>query len=383
MGKENSSAASLPTQPPAVPAPVGRWVPDILGPGFEARTLELPRDDEGELCATLVRHRPQDDRWAISNTPEEPTFTCLFIHGWNDYFFQRELARHISLAGGAFYAIDLCKYGRSLRKWQTFGWTEDLLSYDLDIYAALEFMREEHPGLPLVMAGHSTGGLTAAYWVNRHRDQVAGLLLDSPWIEMAGGTSQRFGARALAEIFSRRAAKKEVPLQSADSAYVDSLMGWDRKVDGTLPKRLEPWLKDPSLQGWPLVSSWKGAPDALVRFGWVRAITIAQKKLLAGEATEVPTYFLTSTASSSGKRNREMMFTDSVLNVHTMCENAWRLSRRVTLERYPGKHDLFLSFPDVRQKVWFGVHRWLAEALPGQARPINEIGEPAARAICP
>ena len=160
-------------------------------------------------------------------------------------------------------------------------------------------------------------------------------------------------------------------------------MGWDRKVDGTLPKRLEPWLKDPSLQGWPLVSSWKGAPDALVRFGWVRAITIAQKKLLAGEATEVPTYFLTSTASSSGKRNREMMFTDSVLNVHTMCENAWRLSRRVTLERYPGKHDLFLSFPDVRQKVWFGVHRWLAEALPGQARPINEIGEHAAHAICP
>ena len=168
MGKGSSSAASLPTQPPAVPAPVGRWVPDILGPGFETRTLELPRDDEGELCATLVRHLPEDDPWAISNTPAEPFFTCLFIHGWNDYFFQRELARHISVAGGAFYAIDLCKYGRSLRKWQTFGWTEDLLSYDLDIYAALEVMREEHPDLPLVLAGHSTGGLTAAYWVNRH-----------------------------------------------------------------------------------------------------------------------------------------------------------------------------------------------------------------------
>ena len=267
MGKGRSSAASLPTQPPATPAPVGRWVPDILGKGFQARTVELPRDEEGELCATLVRHLPSEDPWAISGTPDESTFTCLFIHGWNDYFFQRELARHVSLAGGAFYAIDLCKYGRSLRKWQTFGWTDDLLSYDLDIFAALEVIRTEHPGLPLVLAGHSTGGLTAAYWANRHPDQVDGLLLDSPWIEMAGGTSQRFGARALAEIFSRRAAKKEVPLQSADSAYVDSLMGWDPKVDGTLPKRLETWQRDPSLQGWPLVSQWKGTPDALVRFG--------------------------------------------------------------------------------------------------------------------
>ena len=383
MGKGRSSAASLPTQPPATPAPVGRWVPDILGKGFQARTVELPRDEEGELCATLVRHLPSEDPWAISGTPDESTFTCLFIHGWNDYFFQRELARHVSLAGGAFYAIDLCKYGRSLRKWQTFGWTDDLLSYDLDIFAALEVIRAEHPGLPLVLAGHSTGGLTAAYWANRHPDQVDGLLLDSPWIEMAGGTSQRFGARALAEIFSRRAAKKEVPLQSADSAYVDSLMGWDSKVDGTLPKRLETWQRDPSLQGWPLVSQWKGTPDALVRFGWVRAITIAQKNLLAGEPTQVPTYFLTSTASSTGKRKREMMFTDSVLNVQTMCANAWRLSRRLTMERYLGKHDLFLSFPDVRQEVWFGIHRWLGQALPGKARPVSDIGDTAARAICP
>ena len=53
------------------------------------------------------------------------------------------------------------------------------------------------------------------------------------------------------------------------------------------------------------------------------------------------------------------------------------------MERYPGKHDLFLSFPDVRQEVWFGIHRWLGQALPGQARPVGEIGETTARAICP
>ena len=38
------------------PPPVGRWAPDVLGAGFEARTLPLADDDEGEAVATLVRY---------------------------------------------------------------------------------------------------------------------------------------------------------------------------------------------------------------------------------------------------------------------------------------------------------------------------------------
>jgi len=34
------------------------WRPDVLGPGFEQRTLPLGEDDEGELVATLVRYAP-------------------------------------------------------------------------------------------------------------------------------------------------------------------------------------------------------------------------------------------------------------------------------------------------------------------------------------
>ena len=37
---------------------VERWRPDVLGPGFEQLTLPIVDDDEGEVVATLVRHRP-------------------------------------------------------------------------------------------------------------------------------------------------------------------------------------------------------------------------------------------------------------------------------------------------------------------------------------
>ena len=103
-------------------APVGAWGPDLLGPGFEARTLELLPDEEDDgAVATLVRHMPASDPGALAGTPTRTTFALLYLHGWNDYFFQRDLAREISRLGGAFYALDLRRYGRSLREGQMLG----------------------------------------------------------------------------------------------------------------------------------------------------------------------------------------------------------------------------------------------------------------------
>src|SRR5690606_17960475 len=89
------------------------WVPDILGPDYQALTLDLGEDDEGAVVATLVRYRPPE--------PEvtRPARAVLYVHGWNDYFFQTGLAEYWHGRGAAFYALDLRKYGRSLREHQT------------------------------------------------------------------------------------------------------------------------------------------------------------------------------------------------------------------------------------------------------------------------
>ena len=88
------------------------WRPDVLGDGYEQRTLELPDDDEGPVVATLVRYAPP------TTEAVRPARAVLYLHGWSDYFFQTELAEHWHAQGAAFYALDLRKYGRSIQPHQ-------------------------------------------------------------------------------------------------------------------------------------------------------------------------------------------------------------------------------------------------------------------------
>ena len=103
------------------------WAPDILGAPFEQVTLPLGTDAEGEVMATLVRSRPR----AAALKPLADV-DVLYVHGWSDYFFQRSLARFLTDRGARFFALDLRKYGRSLRPGQTPGYIANLEDYDAD-----------------------------------------------------------------------------------------------------------------------------------------------------------------------------------------------------------------------------------------------------------
>jgi alpha-beta hydrolase superfamily lysophospholipase len=89
---------------------------DVLGAPYESHTIDLGTDDEGPVVATLVRRlaRPNQER------AERPTRRAvLYVHGFNDYFFQTHLADFFAERGWDFYALDLRKYGRSLLPHQT------------------------------------------------------------------------------------------------------------------------------------------------------------------------------------------------------------------------------------------------------------------------
>ncbi len=116
------------------------WRPDVLGPGFQQATLALAPDAEGDVVATLVRFEPWPRLADLRpGRPAEET-DVLYVHGWSDYFFQTELARFWHEQGARFFALDLRKYGRSLRAGQTPGFVDSLDTYDEDIEAALEAM---------------------------------------------------------------------------------------------------------------------------------------------------------------------------------------------------------------------------------------------------
>src|SRR5438874_13756124 len=144
-----------------------RWQPDRLLTGYEALELEFPADYDGPVVATLVRlPTARAERGAV-----------LYVHGYSDYFFQRHMAERFAAEGYAFYALDLRKYGRSLRPHQHPNFSKTLTEHYADLDAALETIGE-----PVLLAGHSMGGLVCSLYAHEgaHRSQVHSLWLHSP-----------------------------------------------------------------------------------------------------------------------------------------------------------------------------------------------------------
>jgi alpha-beta hydrolase superfamily lysophospholipase len=121
---------------------VVRWDADLID-GFVSTELPLPgaarlaeEPDGVELVATLVRR----------DAPPASRRALLYVHGWNDYFFQTHLADAFAALGYDFYALDLRRYGRSLRRGHLPGFVADLDEYDLELDAAADLIASGCPG---------------------------------------------------------------------------------------------------------------------------------------------------------------------------------------------------------------------------------------------
>ena len=331
--------------------PGPQWRADILGEGYESRTIELIDDAEGPCVATLVRARP----------PENPRLTILYLHGRNDYFFQTEMADRLRQAGAAFYALDMRKYGRSLRPHQTIGYADDLSAYDEEIGEAIEIIRSERDDEPLVLAGHSTGGLIATLWAHRHPGVLAGLILNSAWLEMQSMAAWR---GAMAPVIGRIASRNpmwEVPSGGAGH-YGRSLAG--RATSKLpIPEGLSP--DDPSILGWPIAREWKRPESYPVPASWLEAIMAGHETVEKDVHLECPVLSMVSTSAYFGDEWNERVFTsDTVLNPVVIAQRSLDLSDLVTIARFPGKHDLLLSDAPVRERVYATIAGWL-EAFVG------------------
>ena len=135
---------------------------------------------QGQIVGTLVRRE----------APANPIGAVLYVHGFTDYFFQTALADFFTERGFAFFALDLRKCGRSRRPGQTPHYVSDLAYYDAELSRALAAVRHETGDAPVLLAGHSTGGLVlsaVARPAQRRRPAVpkgagiSGLVLNSPW----------------------------------------------------------------------------------------------------------------------------------------------------------------------------------------------------------
>ena len=368
----------------AGPAPSDHWRQDVLGADYESRTIPLMDDDAGPVVATLVRYRghassapssspaapalspapttsPTDTHSARSEaTPQAPRFVLLYIHGRNDYFFQRELTEDIAGCGGAFYALDLRRYGRSLRPGQRMGFVSNLSLYDEDIAEALDLIREDYPDLPLVLMGHSTGGLLATLWANRHPGALDGLILNSAWLEMQTMASMRSAVAPILERIASRNPMWAVPGGDGPDHYGRSLREGRNALDAPLPDSLAAYPDDPAVKGWSYALEWKRPGSYPAYAAWLEAILDGHENVASSVHLDIPVLSMMSTTSYFGEEFTETVFSsDVVLDREVILERSARLGPLVTMASFPGKHDLLLSDPQVRAEVYETMNRWI------------------------
>ena len=145
--------------------------------------------------------------------PEAPRGVITIAHGLAEHSGRYdETAGAFARSGWAVYAVDLRAHGNSdnppragrvhVRKFE---------DYFLDVDALNALARQRHPGLPLLLLGHSMGGLIAIRYALAKRDELNGVVVSSP----ALGTHPNFRPprllRLLVGILSRLAPRLRVP----------------------------------------------------------------------------------------------------------------------------------------------------------------------------
>src|SRR5271163_2091141 len=322
------------------------WQPDVL-PGYWQLTIPLgdDPDGEGDIDATLLRH----------GDAAPATDAVLAVHGYTDYFFHTALADHFVARGFAFYALDLRKCGRSSRSGQTPHFTTDLACYDRELDRAMDVIGEETGSARVLVYGHSAGGLIVSLWLDRMRrrgattrNRVAGLVLNSPFVDLPGPMVLRLPTTtaliaAIARFGDKRVARAP---NEGGGGYGASL---HRDYHGEFDYDLQ----------------WKPLGGFPITFGWLSAVRRGQVKLHRGLDVGVPNLILRSdhTVRESGGPTA-IQCGDAVLDVTQIARWAGCIGNRSTIVPVAGaKHDVFLSLPQPRQLAYHRLDLWLDSYL--------------------
>jgi len=302
-----------------------QYTQDVLGDGYEKQTIHMPNDDEGEVICTIVRHK----------SSEPTTKAVLYIHGFCDYFFQKELAEAYTNAGVDFYAIDLRKYGRSFLPNQKINSCRNLNEYFADIDTALSIIKAEgHTNIAI--NAHSTGGLTTVLYANEHQQnkKYNKIILNSPFLSM---NQSWFKEHIL------------IPLMSFIGRFFPNI---------TLPKGLS-GLYGESINihqrgEWEYNETWKPIIAFPMDAGWLRAIHLSHLQVEKGLNLNDSILVISSDKSIYGDTwSEDFRNGDAVLDVNeiqTLGKTLSKNAKNAVVKN--GLHDLSLSRKEVRQEYF-------------------------------
>ena len=109
---------------------------------------------------------------------EQPRYIALLVHGYGEHIGRYEyVAKKLIDHGAAVYGPDHQGHGKSEGEQVLINDYDDVVA---DLRRVEEHARSEHPDIPVVLIGHSMGGMIAAAYAQRYGDGLTALVLSGP-----------------------------------------------------------------------------------------------------------------------------------------------------------------------------------------------------------
>lgn len=310
------------------------WHADIL-PGYESRFVNQGEAFDGPCRSTIIRKFCKN----------ESKKAYLYIHGFNDYFFQKEMGEIFTDSGFNFYAVDLRRYGRSREPWQYPFNVRRQDEYFADIDSAISQIKRDG-NTDITLSGHSTGGLTVAYMAAVKGDGIGvdRIVTDSPFLEWNYSAFMRDMAIPVVSFLGKIFKNAKIKQAHCDG-YAYSLL---KEYDGE----------------WTYDTDWKMVYSPPVTWSWVGAINSAQSTLMKNrENIKIPILVMHSNRKISGcNYTPEFQTGDAVLDPAMIKRQGSKLGNEATRQVSTienGIHDLILSRENVREAAYDTIFNFI------------------------
>lgn len=352
--KKREEAYSKPLTTATLQTIVGNALPQKsvdpeLGAPYTIYPIEVKPYDK-VFHSTLIEYPFGSSPRAVSPI-SSPRGIILYVHGYNDYFFQEELAEKSDSAGFAFFAIDLHYNGRSYRAGEPRSDMRSVKEYYAELDAAVALSKKIagnsiSSNLPFVIIAHSNGGLITPNYLNeRNSEDFAAFVLNSPFLDYKNSWFVRNVAFPVLSDVALLMPDAPAPKQESPK-YNTSLLKTERGE-------------------WEFNTELKSAEWPQQYFGFLRATTRGIKWIHNGMQIKSPILMMRSGCTVNNvKWDEDYMRCDCLLDVNLLEKWAPKLGPDVTTVTVEdGMHDVFLSRKDVRDFAYRTMFEFLDDAV--------------------
>lgn len=267
----------------------------------------------------------------------------LYLHGFNDYFFNTQFSQKFLEHGYSFYALDLHGYGRSMKSKEKVFSFNNIQEFDEELTHTIDFIKSQGQD-NITLYGYSQGGLIATLYANKYRN-IDQLILDSAFFDFA---------------FSPFLESYVLPLVASLGEYFPNLYlpSSAKNVFGqTLHKDFNgEWDFDINLK--------YTTTNAPIYLEWIHAIYSAQQELQVGLDLQIPVLSLYSDKSHTEQSDvKYHHISDLVLDVNDIEYYSYKLNINQELTTLcsikDAMHGVTFSQKRVREEAYKVIFNWL------------------------